>query len=119
MPGGCAARRVKDCVEFVELAAYAATDLFAEFEHAFVGDRVADMVAILGACDHAGGVENAEVFGDVLLGGFERVLELGDGGVACAELVEELDTHRLGEHAEASGDEFDEWLGERVGHRVG
>ena len=44
-----------------------------------------------------------------------RLLELADGRVAVAQAVEQLDAHRLAEHAEALGDELDERLGERVG----
>jgi len=62
--GPCGARSggrygLEGCVELVELASHAATDLFAELEHAVVGDRVVHVVAILGARDHAGGVEMA------------------------------------------------------------
>ena len=52
---------LQERVEFVELSAHAAAYLFAEFEHSFVGDRVAGVVAVLGAGDHAGGVEDPEV----------------------------------------------------------
>jgi hypothetical protein len=41
-------------------------------------------------------------------------LELANGGVPFAELVEELDPHRLGEYAEALGDQVDEGAGQRV-----
>ena len=80
----------QDGVEFVELAADAAADLLAQLEDAFVGDRVAHVVAILGARHHAGGVEDAKVLGDVLLGGTEGALEFADGGLAATELVQEL-----------------------------
>ena len=55
------------------------------------------------------------MLGDVLLGGAERLLQLADGGVAIAQPVEQLDPHRLAEHAEALRDELDQRLGERVG----
>ena len=52
---------LKQRVELVELSAYAAADLFAELEYAFVRDRVAGVVAVLGAGDHAGAVQDPEV----------------------------------------------------------
>ena len=62
-----ASGRLEDRLEVVELASYAAADLVAKFEHTGVTDRVAGVVALLGAGDHAGGEEDPEVFGDVLL----------------------------------------------------
>jgi hypothetical protein len=53
--------RLKQRVELVELAAYSAADLFAEVEDAFVRDRVAGVVAVFGAGDHAGVVQDPEV----------------------------------------------------------
>jgi hypothetical protein len=58
------------------------------------------------------------VFGNVLLGGAQCFLELGDRGVTSAELVEELDSHRLGEHTEALRDQLDERLRKGVGDRA-
>jgi hypothetical protein len=57
------------------------------------------------------------VLGDVLLGRGERVLQLADGRVAVAQAVEQLDAHRLAEHAEALRDQLHERLRERVGDR--
>ncbi len=108
---------LQDRVELLELAADAAADLLAEVEHAGVADRVAHLVALLDAGDHTRGVEDAEVFGDILLGGAKRLLELTDGGVALAKAVEQLDPHRFAEDAEALGDQFDQRLGKRVGYR--
>jgi hypothetical protein len=47
----------------------------------------------------------------------ERLLEFADGRVAFAEPVEQLDSHRLAEHAEALSDELDQrlWQRERDG----
>ena len=72
------------------------------------------MVAVLGAADHSRGVQDAEVLGDVLLGGVERFLQLTDGRVSLAQSVEQLDPHRLAEHPEALRDEFDQRLGKRM-----
>ncbi len=44
-----------------ELPPYTAADLFAELEHAVVGDGIARLVAVLGAVDHAGAVQDPEV----------------------------------------------------------
>ena len=44
-------------------------------------------------------------------------LELVDGRVAVAQPVEQLDAHRLAQHAETAGDEVHEGLRKRVGHR--
>ena len=82
--------------------------MFAELKHTLAGDQVADAVAVLGAGDHAGVVEDRQVFGDVLLAGAGRLLELDDGEVAFAQVVEQLDPHRLGKDAEALGDQADE-----------
>ena len=57
-PGLCGR---EDCLELLNLAADASADLVAELEHAWIGDRVADVVAVLGAGDHAGAVEDSEV----------------------------------------------------------
>ena len=72
------------------------------------------MVAVLGAVDHAGAVQDAQVLGDVLLAGAEGMLKLGDGGLAVAEAIQELDPHRFGEHAEPLRDQLDEGVGERM-----
>src|SRR5581483_4028083 len=73
---------LEDRLELLELAAHAAADLFAQLEHGGVADRVARMVAVLGTRDHAGAQQDAEVLGDVLLRGAERLLELADSGIA-------------------------------------
>jgi hypothetical protein len=59
-----------------------------------------------GAADRPGAVEDAEVLGDVLVGRADGVLRLGDGGVALAQAVEELDPHgfALGEGLESALD---------------
>src|ERR1035438_2369797 len=107
---------LEDLVELGDLAADAAAHLVAELEHARVADRVAHVVAVLGAGDHAGGMQDAEVLGDVLLGGAERLLELSDRRLTLPQAVQELDPHRLAEHPEALGDELDQRLGKRMGH---
>ena len=53
--------RLQDRLELLELAAHPAAHLVAELEHARVRDRVAGVVAVLRAADHAGGVQDAEV----------------------------------------------------------
>jgi len=53
--------RLEDGFEILELPAHAAADLVAELEDGWVADRVAGVVAILRAADHAGGVKDAEV----------------------------------------------------------
>ncbi len=52
---------LKQRVELVKLPPNAAADLLAQLEDAFVSDRVAGVVAVLGAGDHAGVVEDPEV----------------------------------------------------------
>src|SRR5450631_80310 len=66
--------RLQDRVKVCQLTADAAADLVAELKHGRVVDRVDDAVAPLRASDHAGAVEDAEVFGDVLLRRAERLL---------------------------------------------
>jgi hypothetical protein len=75
------------------------------------------VVAGFGAADHAGAVEDAEVLGDVLLGGAQCLLELSDGRRSFAEAIEQLDAHRLAEHAKTLCDELDQRLGKRVRNR--
>jgi hypothetical protein len=58
---------LQDRLELLELPAHAAAQLIAKLEHAGVADRVARMVALLGAGDHPGRVKDPEVLGDVLL----------------------------------------------------
>ena len=48
-------------LEALELAADAAADLVAELEHAGIADRVTRVVALLGAADHARGMQDPEV----------------------------------------------------------
>ena len=88
--------------------------MFAELNHALAGDQVAGVVAFLGAGDNAGVVEESRGVSEVLLGGAERLVELDDGEVAFAQVVERLDPHRLGKDAEASDDQVDERVSGRV-----
>ena len=60
---------LQQCVELVQLSAYAATHLVAELEYTFVGDRVEREVAILAPAHEPAAQQHAEVLGDVLLGG--------------------------------------------------
>ena len=98
---------LEDRLELLQLPAHAAADLIAELEHRGVADRIARVIAVLGAADHAGSVKDSKMLGNVLLGGAERLLELADSGLALAQPVEQLDPHRLAEHAEALCHELD------------
>ena len=51
---------------------------------------------------------------DVLLRRTELICELVDAGLAVAEQVEQADAHRLGDRAEAAGDQLGEVFGQRV-----
>ena len=79
-----------------------------------VGDRAAHAVAVLLAADDAGLGEHADVLGDVLLRGAERLGELVDGQRPVAQRVEQADAHRLADDAEALRDQLDERLRKRV-----
>ena len=57
----------------------------------------------------------AEVLGDVLLRGAERLGQLVDGRLAVAQPVEQPDPHRLADHAEAAGDQLGEVVRKRMG----
>lgn len=47
--------------EFVGVSTHISADLFAELEDALIGDRIASVVAVLGASDHAGVMKDLEV----------------------------------------------------------
>ena len=81
-----------------------------------VGDGAADAVAVLLPGDDAGLGEHADVLGDVLLRGAERLGELVDGQGPVAQRVEQADAHGLADDPEALGDELDERLRKRVGN---
>ena len=51
---------------------------------------------------------------DVLLRRAKLSRELVDAGLAVAEQVEQADAHRLGDRAEAPGDQLGEIFGQRV-----
>ncbi|MCZ7588885.1 MAG: hypothetical protein M5U27_08560 [Gaiella sp.] len=56
-------------------------------------------------------MEDAEVLGDVLLGGAEARGQLGDGRLAVAQAVEDADPHGLADHAKPARDELDDGIG--------
>jgi hypothetical protein len=62
-------------------------------------------------------VEHAEMLGDVLLGGTERLMQLVDGRRPAAKMVEQLDAHRLTDDPEALGDHLDQRIGKGRGQR--
>src|SRR5680860_277856 len=86
------------------MALDAAADLVAEREDAVVGDAVAHRVAVLLAHEEARAVQEAEMLGDVLLGGRDRYGQRADRQGPVAQRVEDPDTGRLAEEAEPLGD---------------
>src|SRR6266540_3643799 len=111
---GSVVARLQQPAEFGELGLDAAADVLAEAQDALVDDPVVDVVAVLAAADDAGFGEQLQVFGDVLLRAVERPAELIHARLAGAELVEQTDPERLAEHAEATRDQLDKFLGKRV-----
>ena len=105
--------------EVGELALQATADLLAELQHAGIGDRVEGVRPLLAAADDARLVEDAEVLRDVLLRRAEALGQLGDGRLAVAQAVEDPDSHRLADDAEAPRDELDDGVGEGVGQGHG
>src|SRR6185312_6768974 len=101
VPGGRALARLQDRFERLHLTAHRAAHLVAELEDARITDRVSGVVTVLGAGDHAGGVQDAEVLGDVLLTCAERLLKLAHARLTLSQAVQELDPHRLAQHAKA------------------
>ena len=72
-----------------------------------VGDPVERARSLLAAGDEALGPQRGEVLGDVLLGGAERLGQLPDRGLlAAAQQVEDPQPGRVGEGAEAAGDQL-------------
>ena len=60
-------------------------------------------------------MQHAEVPGDVLLRGAERLGQLADGCLAGSQPVEQLDPKRLADDAETLGDQLDERIGKGMG----
>ena len=81
----------------VELTRQAAADVLAEGEDRRVGDPVTGEVAGLLARDDPRAQQQAEVLGDVLLGGAELCGQLLDGELAIPQPVEDEDAGGLGE----------------------
>ena len=107
---------LKDCLEIRDLPSNTAAHLVAEIEDAGIVDRVHGARALLGSAHHSRGMQDAQVFGDVLLGSSQGFLKLADGGVAISQPIEQLDSHRLTQHPEALGDELDQRLRKRMGN---
>jgi hypothetical protein len=104
-----------ECVQACELRLERAADLFAEREHALVGDSVVDMGAVLATGEHPCVYQHGEVLGDVLLAGAELLREHGHAELLVTEQVEDAHPERVAEGAEAAGDQFGEIFRERVG----
>ena len=96
-------------------------DRLAERKDALITNRVEDTRTVFAAADDSRGVENAEVTGDILLPGAQRLRELADGSLAVAQPIEQLDPHRLANHAEPLSDHIDQRIRQRMGnaHRRG
>ena len=95
-------------------APHPAADQLAELVDVRIADRVDGAGALLGAAHHPGLVKDPEVLGDVLLGRAECLLELGHARVPFVQAVQQLDPHRLPEHAETLGHELHKWPGHRM-----
>ena len=105
-----------ELVQRPQLVVHRAADLLAEREDALVDDPVMDEGCLLAAAEDADLGQHLEVLGDVLLRGAEGLGQLVDARLAFAQPVEQLDPHRLTEHAEAARDQLDEVIGKGVGH---
>src|SRR5664279_2056205 len=92
-----------------------AADLVAEREDPVVRNPVVDVRSHLAAAEDAHVGQNGEMLGDVLLRGIEPLRQLVDARLALAKAVEQLDPHRLAEHAEAACDQLDEVIRQWVG----
>jgi hypothetical protein len=103
-----------ELVQRLQLLLRGATDLLAEYEYAFVNDPVVDAVALLAAAEHADVGEHSQVLRHVLLRGAESIRELANRSLTVAKVIEQPDSHRLGEHPEAACDELGEVLWNRV-----
>src|SRR5919198_1415239 len=106
-----------DAPQCVEALLQAAADCFAKRVDGLVGDPVAPEVALLAAGDDARALEQDEVLGDVLLRRANECSQLEHRGLAFAEPVEQPDPRRLGQRAQALGDQLDQLVGERMRHR--
>ena len=98
-----------ELVEVRNLAPKPPADGLTQLEDGVVRDCVEDADAVPTPRHEAGGVEHAEVLGDVLLRRAERVGQFLDAGFVVAKAVEKADAHRLPHDAEPLGDLLDEW----------
>src|SRR5581483_1371383 len=94
-----------------------AADVLAEAKDGLVGDPVEDPVSVPAAADDACVREHAEVLGNVLLGGLERLGQLPHRQLLLAKTIEDADSHRLTDRTKAAGDQVDERIWKGVGKR--
>jgi hypothetical protein len=83
------------------------SDEFAEFEDRLFFDLVEDLGAAFFAKEEFGVVKDAELFGDIGLGGIEGVDEFVDGFGAGFEFLKDGEAGGFGEGAEDEGDFFE------------
>jgi hypothetical protein len=97
----------------------AAANVLAEREDALVGDRVVGVVADLPPSDDPRLQQHTEVLGNVLLRRIDAFAQLLHTRLPLPEQVEQLDSRRVGEHAEAARDQLDQVIGKGVlNHRL-
>ena len=108
--------RLEDRLELAQLPADAAADLIAQLEHAGVADRVQAWFPSLVRLTIPAAWRIPRCLETFCCEAPSASLELADRGITLAQPVQQLDPHRLAEHAEALGHELDQRLRERVGN---
>lgn len=106
--------RGQELVELSELAAEAAADELAQFEHGLIGDGVARARAVLRPADDARSVQDAQVLGHVLLRAAEHGRQFVDRGRPVSQRIEQLDAHGLANDTKAGRNHVNERIRERV-----
>lgn len=96
----------------LQLALHAAAHEIAEPEDVLIGEGVEGIEPLLPPGDEAEGEEELQVFGDVCLGETRPLDEIGDGGVAPAQALEELQPGGLRQGLEALGHAGQQFGGE-------
>lgn len=86
----------------------------AQLENYRIADRVEDVQTFFPATDHFSPGKDAKVLGDVGLGRISRFDNLSHRELAGLDRMEDAQAHRLGEHFEAAGDEFQQLGGNLI-----
>lgn len=89
-------------------ASGAAADQIAELEDIGIGDEVKDAVAFAAAANERAVIESLQMLRNIGLGAAEGGSDFADGAFAVFEKLQNAESGRLAEEAEAAGDGIEE-----------